>query len=410
MFDSLIDTQISKELGTKQLCSTLPTQGAASIPEAKWWIEEFKRTEWPKFNKNFPELRIADLFSGCGGLSLGALLACQQLGRKLKITLAADIWEDALKVYGENFHDVLRKALKADLYSLVEKPGSMVLSDLGCKLAEEAGELDVVVAGPPCQGHSDLNNSSRRDDPRNELYTVPVAFALQTRAKLILIENVPTVVHAKGGVVSSAYDLLVENGYAVVEFVADAQNFGLPQTRKRHLLIASRLHTVELLSKLLKKVSFRRQDIPLWEFIEDLEFENEDLSKVVTKHSKISPENQARINYLFETNTYDLPDNLRPPCHRDKEHSYVSMYGRLNPNLPAQTITSGFGSMGQGRYVHPTQRRMITPHEAARIQGFPDYFNFNAVKKVTALREIIGNAVPPPVAAVLLTLLLSSQA
>ncbi|MCY1248744.1 putative BsuMI modification methylase subunit YdiO [compost metagenome] len=82
------------------------------------------------------------------------------------------------------------------------------------------------------------------------------------------------------------------------------------------------------------------------------------------------------------------------------------MYGRLNPNLPAQTITSGYGSMGQGRFVHPTQRRMITSHEAARIQGFPDYFRFEPVSKLTALREMIGNAVAPPVAATLLVQLL----
>ena len=71
------------------------------------------------------------------------------------------------------------------------------------------------------------------------------------------------------------------------------------------------------------------------------------------------------------------------------------MYGRLRWDLPAQTITSGFGSIGQGRYMHPTQARALTPHEAARIQGFPDYFEFATVSKRADLATMIGNAVPP---------------
>ena len=71
------------------------------------------------------------------------------------------------------------------------------------------------------------------------------------------------------------------------------------------------------------------------------------------------------------------------------------MYGRLNWQLPAQTITSGFGSIGQGRYMHPSLARALTPHEAARIQGFPDYFDFSAVVKRAGLATMIGNAVPP---------------
>jgi DNA (cytosine-5)-methyltransferase 1 len=70
------------------------------------------------------------------------------------------------------------------------------------------------------------------------------------------------------------------------------------------------------------------------------------------------------------------------------------MYGRLKPHEPAQTITSGFGSPGQGRFVHPTQLRTLTPHEAARLQFFPDFFDFSLAKKKTALASMIGNAAP----------------
>ncbi len=92
--------------------------------------------------------------------------------------------------------------------------------------------------------------------------------------------------------------------------------------------------------------------------------------------SLTSAENAKRIHFLFENGLYDLPNARRPACHKDGNHSYVSMYGRLRWTLPAQTITTGFGSMGQGRFVHPGRRRTLTPHEAARLQTFPDWFQF----------------------------------
>jgi DNA (cytosine-5)-methyltransferase 1 len=100
------------------------------------------------------------------------------------------------------------------------------------------------------------------------------------------------------------------------------------------------------------------------------------------------------MEHLLQEKLYDLPNNLRPKCHQN-DHSYKSMYGRLRWNLPAQTITSGFGSIGQGRYMHPTQPRALTAHEAARIQGFPDYFDFSPVGKRGDLATMVGNAVPP---------------
>jgi DNA (cytosine-5)-methyltransferase 1 len=380
----------------------------ASLPDASrsdFWAAECRKSKWPQQLQSAPEVRLVDLFSGCGGLTLGAFIACTNMGRRLTVALAGDNWKDALAIYEANFGPFLRASTSDDLSLIVENLGSTTLSKLGRKLAREAGVVDVVVAGPPCQGHSDLNNSSRRDDPRNLLYTIPVAFALHKKAKFLIIENVPTVVHATGQVVSSALLTLIERGYSVVEFLANAQDFGLPQTRKRHILVASKVHSQLQLSELFINFERRHSDVAVWDFINDLEDEEEIAGDLLTKRSKISPENQSRISYLFARRVYDLPDELRPPCHREKAHSYVSMYGRLNAALPAQTITSGFGSMGQGRFVHPTRPRMITSHEAARIQGFPDYFKFSPCSKLTSMRQTIGNAVPPPIAATLISLL-----
>jgi DNA (cytosine-5)-methyltransferase 1 len=111
--------------------------------------------------------------------------------------------------------------------------------------------------------------------------------------------------------------------------------------------------------------------------------------------SRKSKANASRMAFLFEKGQYNLPDDQRPDCHKAGEHSYVSVYGRLRWDRPAQTITTGFGSMGQGRYVHPQRRRTITPHEAARLQTFPDWFVFGENAPRGVLAKAIGNAVPP---------------
>lgn len=103
--------------------------------------------------------------------------------------------------------------------------------------------------------------------------------------------------------------------------------------------------------------------------------------------------NQARIHYLFEHDLYNLPDDQRPDCHRLKPHTYPAVYGRMWWDRPAPTLTSGFGCCGRGRFVHPLRERTLTPHEAARLQYFPDFFDFSNMGR-TGMALAIGNAVP----------------
>jgi DNA (cytosine-5)-methyltransferase 1 len=116
-----------------------------------------------------------------------------------------------------------------------------------------------------------------------------------------------------------------------------------------------------------------------------------------------STDNARRIRLLVENDWDNLPNEHRPDCHRlpkvgaageTREHSYKSMYGRLRWDDPAQTVTSGYGSMGQGRYVHPSEPRTLTPHEAARLQFFPDFFAFSAARRRKDWATMIGNAAP----------------
>ena len=340
-------------------------------------------------------LRIVDLFAGCGGLTLGAFQAANELTIKPEIAFAIDSNPLAMDVYKSNFsHSALRlETGKIEKYSATET--FFNLSKFGISLNKEIGKIDILLAGPPCQGNSDLNNSSRRNDPRNELYLAPVLFAEHLRPRFVIIENVPGVIHAKSNVVHRSIDRLSRSGFVCSQMRLDLTSLGLPQSRKRHLLVASREHTKEELDLLFSSLPASPQCVSLWDFISDLEDIQGSSTDIFNKFANASAINKERIDYLFDNEVYDLPNELRPPCHRDRAHSYVSMYGRLKKDLPSQTITSGFGSMGQGRFVHPTRRRTITPHEAARIQGFPDYFSFGENASMTELRKMIGNAVAP---------------
>jgi DNA (cytosine-5)-methyltransferase 1 len=107
--------------------------------------------------------------------------------------------------------------------------------------------------------------------------------------------------------------------------------------------------------------------------------------------------NRARVDYLFDNDMYDLPDDQRPDCHKGGT-SYRSVYGRMQWDQPSQTITTGFNTTGRGRYIHPLRRTVITPREAARLQGFPDWFSFAPSSfpvRRNNLAKWIGDAVHP---------------
>ncbi|MCB9469968.1 MAG: DNA cytosine methyltransferase [Candidatus Obscuribacterales bacterium] len=344
------------------------------------------------------KIRVVDLFCGAGGMTLGVIECLLHYKLNPTIEFATDQDSDAIAVYNSNFHNIAGDIMQDDITRHVSGVlGRKEPTKSEKELLTKMASVEVLLAGPPCQGHSDLNNHTRRLDERNLLYLRAVRFAKLVSPKVILIENVRTVTLDRNGVVQTGRRRLEELGYQVQESVVNAASLGLPQLRKRHLLLATKKRIPELKFDLPTRLP------PLSAFIGDLLNEepvsSDDLFRTA---SKLSRENLARAEFLLANDLFDLPNEHRPSCHRDKEHSYVSMYGRLSWEKPAQTITSGFGSPGQGRYIHPVFPRVITPHEAARIQGFPDYFTFDRVRTRSKLQTVIGNAVPPVLSAAVL--------
>lgn len=359
----------------------------------------------PRLEDGAPSLTLVDLFAGCGGITLGISQAAHDHGIATDVALAVDFETTAIDVYRTNFPEARRVEL-APVEEFFDGPLGTPLTFRETRTRESTGAVDVLVGGPPCQGHSNLNNHTRRVDAKNALYLRMVRAAEVLRPRVLLVENVPAVLrdrHEGTSVVIRARQHLENLGYRVADDVVSVAALGVAQTRRRHLLLAT-LEGEVLPSDVFKQLEGNAVQRDLEWAIGDLR--DIDGGTALDRRPQAKAENLARMQWLLEhPDVYDLPNELRPKCHQG-DHSYKSMYGQLQWSEPAQTITSGFGSIGQGRYMHPEQARALTAHEAARIQGFPDYFDFSACPTRTALATMIGNAVPPQLGAAVLNAVL----
>lgn len=333
-------------------------------------------------------VRIVDLFCGCGGITLGCVLAAHDLGRSVKIPLAVDFDAAAIACYKANFPQA--DARCTDIATMLESDWQAKLTRIELELRKRVGRVDMLVGGPPCQGHSDLNNFTRRRDPKNQLMQYMARAAVVFKPQSVVVENVVGSLRDSAGIVHSVEAIFREIGYTVNVGILDFAALGVPQRRRRMIMIATKGAEVRL-EELQAKYSIAERTIE-WA-IKDISYQSQDL--LVDRVAVPQLQTKKRIDYLFDNHLYELPNEQRPACHRDKSHSYDTVYGRLRWDRLAQTITSGFYCMCMGRYVHPEQRRTLTAHEAARLQFFPDFFDFAPAQSRTKLAEIIGNAVPP---------------
>lgn len=381
--------------------SSYPLESSTGDHLGDWWRCFLQgKTIVPEVERGI--VRGLDLFCGPGGLASGFSQACRELGYRFESQAAIDDDAGAVDVYATN-HDTLRRITKS-VRSLIDFQvrgigetakflyDPEIIDDVASELV---GEVDVVLAGPPCQGHSNLNNHTRRTDRRNELYLTVPAFAIATGASMVIIENVPAVIHDRQQVVATTKALLEEAGYSVELGRSFADRLGWPQTRQRFFLLARKDSAPLPIEQVTADLTTETRNI--WWAIGDIE--DEAIDGKLIQPLEYSEENLRRIDWLFDNDAYNLPNSERPECHQDGT-TYNSVYGRLDKDKPAPTITTGFFTPGRGRYIHPTRRRTLNAHEAARIQGFPDSYNFHPHSGVTSskaqLGKWIGDAVPMP--------------
>ena len=358
--------------------------------------------ERPKYEDSPNPIKLVDLFAGGGGLTVGAAEAALRAGRGVEVALAVETDDRAADVYALNFPRA--NLVRSDVAAMFNDQLGARATASERDVALAVGDVDLLVAGPPCQGHSNLNNHTRRDDPRNALYLRAARAVEVLRPTLVIVENVPAVRHDRGSVIAISTQVLEAAGYSVASSVLDLVRFGVPQRRRRHILLAVRGDVIDpaVLDGLHAPCRENDERSVRWA-IEDL-VERTAMAGIDTA-SKPTPVNRRRMEWLIDQDRYDLPNEMRPRCHHGS-HTYNSMYGRLAWDRPAQTITTGFGSMGQGRFVHPAEPRTLTPHEAARLQTLPDFFDLDSRKGRGAWAKVIGNAVPPLLGVHLITPLL----
>ena len=370
-----------------------------------WALEELnQRMSQPMIRAPKKHYKLVDLFCGTGGFSLGVRRALSSVGITSEVAFACDISQPASEVYQYNTRPkVFRRDNVQNLIETYTKETvedfilpSVRETELVSELKNLTGEIDIFLAGPPCEGHSNLNNKTRRSDPRNELYVLSVLIGITLRSKIILIENVPTVTSAKQNVVERSKKLLQKHGYHTkyCEQVLAGNEHLVCQTRRRHFLIAVKNNYSDVP---LSKTGLVFPSLTVDETIND-ESQYNFNHEVLDCPAELSNENIDRVNFLHTNDVFDLPDKHRPDCHRLKAHSYQSVYGRMYHGLPAPTLSTGFLSPGRGRYTHPFKRRTLTLREGARIQGFPLSFNWcpsNSTIGKTLIARLIGDAVPP---------------
>lgn len=336
-------------------------------------------------------IRIWDLFSGVGGLSTGVKYGLLEQGHPVAVSVINDIDKNALDVNQLNSkaHFTVSKSI-AELvsYGLTKREDEWYFSSdpiLDSSLLNLPNP-DLIIAGPPCQGHSMLNNHSRGSDPKNELYIYPAVVGIALNTPHIVIENVVNVTKDKSSIVQRTISLLKSYGYNITDGVLNLNEFGWPQSRSRYFILASKSFKPKLsdLNRYKNEAKITLSEI----------FEK---SKLLTSDavSDLSPENKERIEYLFSNNLFDLPNNERPKCHQAGT-TYKSSYGRIKLDGIAPTITTGFLSPGRGRFIHPLEKRTLSLSEASLIQSFPLTYNWDLENQSKVqVAKWIGNAVPP---------------
>ena len=265
--------------------------------------------------------------------------------------------------------------------------------------------IRILVGCAPCQPFSKhtLKNKNRNEDEKWGLLYSFSDIIRKVKPHVISMENVPEITNQK--VFSDFVENLKSSGYHIFWKIVYCPDYGIPQSRKRLVLLASRLGEIKLLPGTHEPSRYRtvRQTIGKLEPIGDGEiFEKDPLHRT----SKLSPLNKRRIKQSRPGGTWrEWEEDLRSPCHRKKSgRSYGGVYARMEWDKLAPTITTQFYGFGTGRFGHPEQDRALSLREGALLQTFPKYYDFIDPKEEVSLKKTgihIGNAVPVKLGAII---------
>ena len=351
--------------------------------------------------------KFADLFCGCGGMSLGLI------DSGFVDAIAVDFWDVAMKNYlsyhklsGTDFYqtNMFNKEERLDLIKVIN-----------------SAKIDLLAGGPPCQGFSTLGKREEKDT-RNTLVEAYLQVALAIKPKMLIMENVPAIQSMKhsSGKRYPEYtkQLLQENGYYAETVFVTGDQVGLAQTRKRLFLIALNKDYLKKITDFSKELANTLKQLQPAKGCTTLKSVIGDLPSLQSGEGADEMTISGRTiynHYVFEyeKNTLariqtvpekgglqDIPDELLSNhLKKMKSGGYGSggfvknLYGRLDWDAPSGTIVAGIKKITCGRFFHPVDHRLLTVREAARLQSFPDDYKFlgGLIDQYT----VVGNAVPP---------------
>lgn len=334
-------------------------------------------------------LGVIDLFSGCGGSSLGF----KRAGFQIKV--GVDIDKNASKSFQLNFPRA--HVFTSDISTL---SGEELLFSGGFK----SGNQVILIACPPCQGFSSARrNSERLTDPRNNLIFEFLRIVDEIKPRAFVMENVPGLATNIG---KPIFDQILERfknlGYLTTHGVVNTSDYGIPQRRKRLILIGTRNSKVSPTFPIKTNGNVEASDnLTKWVTVKDaigdlpkIKAGEKEQSDFMHTSANLSETNLKRIRLTPHNggSRSSWPDDLILECHK-KTKGHMDVYGRMSWDIPSPTITGGCVMISKGRFGHPDQDRAISLREAARLQTFPDSFKFYG--SFGEIAKQIGNAVPP---------------
>lgn len=333
-----------------------------------------------------------ELFSGCGGLSLGL----ERAG--FNVLSAVEINEVAARTYRVNHPNV-----KLHVEDVCKISAATLLRENNLRI----GQLDLLAGCSPCQGFSRLRKGETgRNDPRNKLVFEYLRLIRGLRPKTILMENVPGIVTTEYGleIFKLVHEELQRLGYTVDYRVLNFADYGVPQYRKRFVLLGSRYkyhpihipeetHTSPLTAENEHKLPWNtvRQAFGGLAMLENGQTDENNPLHTCSRNGQLNMQRIQAVPHDGGSRS-SFPQQLVLKCHREYPNGYRDVYGRMRWDYPSPTITGGCTNITRGRFVHPEQDRGISLLEAARLQTFPDDYVFYGNFGQKSLQ--IGNAVP----------------
>lgn len=324
-------------------------------------------------------IKAVDLFCGVGGLTYGL----QRAG--ISVVAGIDIDDSCEYAYSHNNNSQF-------VHKSIEQ-----ISGKEVKRMLKGADVKILVGCAPCQPFSshqkDKKNRSKHKDWKL-LYQFG-RLVREVHPHIVSMENVPELEKEK--VFLDFVNTLKEEKYKVTYQVVNVADYGVPQRRKRLILLASRRKGIKLIGPTHQEYTTVYDAIGNLPAVSAGEKNQEDPLHIAPALSEM---NMKRIQHSIPGGTWrDWPDKLKLKCHRsEKGQSYASVYGRMRWEDLSPTITTQFIGYGTGRFGHPEQNRALTLREGAILQSFPANYQFVSPEKPIQLRNVarhIGNAVPP---------------